>query len=230
MTALCAASPQPASPETPCAPGGRDTASWQKALERACTANWFHSALAPLPSRPAEPAASPPGSFPRLAQAFSVAPGLQGKPLHAECSQHAWATATAIPAQQFARVESLGAKVQPPATGIAVDFQRSSEAGKVTVEAPRPASRTGPIGPDLGEAAKVRIHAEACSEGVTVWIGIDGDAALVARRSADLLEELLRQAHATGQVLSAVICNGTPIHGGSPGNAPLLAHFSGDTP
>lgn len=229
MNALCAASLQPASPESSLATGGRHTAAWQKELDRACGASWFHGALAQLPSRAAESAGSHPASSVHVAQAFPGAAIREAQSPHAVCSPPA--RVTAVCGQQSARAEwPVGPKTQHLATDVAVNLHRNDAASKPTGDGSRHAVTVGHFAPDGGEAARVRIHAEAGGEGVTVWIGIDGDAALVARRSADLLEELLRQARETGQLLSAVICNGTPIHGGSSGKPPLYSQSPGDTP
>ncbi|RYF15896.1 MAG: hypothetical protein EOO30_13035 [Comamonadaceae bacterium] len=113
-----------------------------------------------------------------------------------------------------------------------MDVHRSGAASKVIGD-DRDTARAGTVArlaPDAGGPAEIRIHAESGGEGVRVWIGIDGDAAVVAIRSADLLEEILRETRASGHLLSAVICNGTPIYVGSSGIAPLSSKPSGETP
>lgn len=57
----------------------------------------------------------------------------------------------------------------------------------------------------------VRVHAEAGEAGLCVWLGIAEDAERVLVRSKPLLEALRRHAHASGQRLAAVVCNGQPI-------------------
>lgn len=228
MTALCAASSQPASLEPPSVPGGRDTADWQKELDRACSAGWFHRALAPLPSLGAESAVLQPASRARVAQAFPVL-AREVQPLHSASSPGPCSTVLAGPHPARAELPVV-ARMQSPAPGVTFIFDRNGDAHTVVGQGAGHASAEGPRVPDGGEPAPVRIHAEACGEGVTVWIGIDGDAALVARRSAELLEELLRHARESGRRVEAVICNGTPVYGGLPGNAPLDFQLSGEKP
>lgn len=231
MNPLCAASAEAIPADAPLAPLARDTAAWQKELDRACSARWFHGALAPLPARAAEPAGSRPTPALRVGPAWRAAPipeapALHGTGLPRPCF-------TGVSDRQAGRAElSVGPASQPPGTAAALDVHRSGGASNVIGD-DRDTARAGTVARVARrdrEPAEIRIHAESGGEGVRVWIGIDGDAAVVATRSADLLEEILRETRETGQLLSAVVCNGTPIYGGAPGNAPLSSKPSGETP
>lgn len=62
------------------------------------------------------------------------------------------------------------------------------------------------------EKDTVRLHVEYADDGLRVWIGADGDAALVSARAAVILAELRRSAQVPSLPLAAVVCNGRTLY------------------
>jgi hypothetical protein len=58
-------------------------------------------------------------------------------------------------------------------------------------------------------APPVRVHVEQGASGLLVWIGVDGDAASAAARSAAILAQLRG---AASLPLAALVCNGTLVY------------------
>ncbi|HET8748749.1 MAG TPA: hypothetical protein VFM98_24350 [Ramlibacter sp.] len=81
----------------------------------------------------------------------------------------------------------------------------------------RPAPAEEPLPPQLAperepERSPVRLHVQPLpGEGLQVWLGIDGDAALVAQRASAAVADLRRSLHAAGERIAALVCNGTPV-------------------
>lgn len=65
---------------------------------------------------------------------------------------------------------------------------------------------------------------------MTLWIGVDGNAEIVAVRSTEILQALLRQAREAGQRLDAVVCNGKTIYGDTLQHKSFPFIAPGDTP
>jgi hypothetical protein len=57
----------------------------------------------------------------------------------------------------------------------------------------------------------MRVHVENGPDGVSVWLGLDGDAAVVAARAAAILVEL-RRLSGPAPRLANVVCNGATIY------------------
>jgi hypothetical protein len=77
-------------------------------------------------------------------------------------------------------------------------------ATRVSVQQPAPGDEPGPTAP--------RLHVEHGSDGLTVWLGLDGNPVLVAAQAAALCTELRRSLAATQQRLAALVCNGQAIY------------------
>lgn len=82
---------------------------------------------------------------------------------------------------------------------------------------PAPAAFSGesvlPPHTNEGEAqrAPLRVHVHhQPGEGLTVWLGIDGHAALVAQRATAAVADLRRSF--SGERIAAVVCNGVPVY------------------
>lgn len=231
MTALTGAPAAQAIPDIASrTPGERAPAAWQKELERACTASWFHGPLLPGEARvatvhpgatatvlaaPSQPVHHPPGALHPAARdagrAHGQLPvaggGRQHPQMVGESHSHlpsSLVNGGRVPRWEVAEARSCG----------------DSPSGKYVApcEAPYRAN-----------AAPVRIHSEAGPAGLTIWLGIDGDAALVADRSSEVLEALLRQMREAGQRLAAVVCNGKAILGNLPQQQPVPRVASGET-
>ncbi|WP_332826891.1 hypothetical protein [Ramlibacter sp.] len=65
------------------------------------------------------------------------------------------------------------------------------------------------------EKDTVRLHVEYADDGLRVWIGADGDAAVVSARAAAILAELRRSAHVPSLPLASVVCNGRTLYASS---------------
>jgi hypothetical protein len=84
----------------------------------------------------------------------------------------------------------------------------------------RPASEppaTAPRGSEREvERAPLRVHVQPePAEGLKVWLGIDGDAVLVAQRATAAVAGLRRSLQSTGARIGSVVCNGVPIGPGA---------------
>ena len=73
-----------------------------------------------------------------------------------------------------------------------------------------------------------RIHTQWTSEGMTVWIGMDGTARQVELQAQAIVSTLLRTFNSQGQRLSRVVCNGTVVFDSQDpeANSRHLADFS----
>lgn len=78
-------------------------------------------------------------------------------------------------------------------------------------EAQAESSGPAPAPVRIPDAPGPRVHVEIGPEGLCVWLGLDGDEAAVAARSAALLAEL-RRAQAPGHRLASVVCNGRTVY------------------
>jgi hypothetical protein len=117
-------------------------------------------------------------------------------------------------------LESCGAPVvvgEPPAARA--DFL-----------AARAPSADEPLPPNQGkereaERAPVRLHVQARpADGVSVWLGIDGDAALVAQRASVAVADLRRNLQsASGERIASIVCNGVAVYPRPPSSAAPLA-------
>jgi len=102
----------------------------------------------------------------------------------------------------------------------------SCGAPMLTGEAPAPrADRGAPAAPAEeplpphqrsereAERAPVRLHVQSLpAQGLAVWLGIDGDAALVAQRASVALAGLRRNLQsATGERIASIVCNGVAV-------------------
>ncbi|GAB3771661.1 hypothetical protein GCM10028796_40880 [Ramlibacter monticola] len=115
----------------------------------------------------------------------------------------------AAPESAETQLESCGIPLAP------------AEAAPVRVAAPPvshvAAGESAPPLPGPGpveQRPSLRVHVQAdAAEGLKVWLGIDGDAALVAQRAGVAVADLCRslQQPAGARVVS-VICNGVPVY------------------
>jgi hypothetical protein len=63
------------------------------------------------------------------------------------------------------------------------------------------------------ERPALRLHVQHHAvDGLKVWLGIDGDAAVVAQRAAAAVAGLRRGLHGPGDRIAAVVCNGTTLY------------------
>lgn len=67
----------------------------------------------------------------------------------------------------------------------------------------------------LGESPDLRVHVEQTDQGLSVWLGIDGDEAVVTARAAALLTELRREGLGE-QRLATLVCNGRTLYAAIP--------------
>jgi hypothetical protein len=69
----------------------------------------------------------------------------------------------------------------------------------------------------------VRLHLQPLpAEGLKVWLGIDGDASLVAQRASAAITDLRRHMHAGGERIAAVVCNGVAVYPRAASSSPPL--------
>lgn len=61
------------------------------------------------------------------------------------------------------------------------------------------------------ESPSIRLHAEWSPDGVTVWLGIDGDPTTIGARLAVVVSELQRALADQKQELRALVCNGKTV-------------------
>lgn len=195
-------------------PSGASSSSWERALQRALTPNWFHGppglqgeraaagVLRPssVTTSAAAPPPSPPVPYTVAARAEGAGIPMDGGALRALPSrtQGVWLAPLARPANgagHFAALETAHVSI------FGNEPCQSSPSGLANARAPH--ERSGSSG--------VHVHAEATKAGLCVWLGIAGDAQRVAACSRQLLETLRRQADGSGERLAAVICNGQPI-------------------
>jgi hypothetical protein len=111
-------------------------------------------------------------------------------------------------------MDAPAARVAPsPWLHIAAAEPVLPEAASELPEASRP--------PDHAQAPRpqpaVRVHMQETAQGLSLWLGVDGDAATVAARAAALLPELRRHLETATQRITQVVCNGRPIYR-SPGS------------
>lgn len=180
---------------------------WQTAFARAATAC---EAAAPTAARPvaAEPAqgkgrsapAAPSrdvttGNIPRSVQAQRIAGDQR---------------ATPVPASQLSDSGVVASQPDPLAT---VRWSSAPLAIPETRDAVAP-PRLGPSSSLASEAyPTTRIHVEQNEhEGMTVWLGADGDAAAVALKAVAVLAELQRALPLAGHRLARLVCNGIPVY------------------
>lgn len=127
-------------------------------------------------------------------------------------------SAQSLPQEDAARDESCGMPVAPPDPGPP----------RVASAAPAPPPPEEPLPPRHSGEPEVqrtplRVHVQhEPSEGLKVWLGIDGHAALVAQRATAAVADLRRGIH--GERIAAVVCNGVPVYtraDASPRSSPL---------
>lgn len=192
---------------------------WQRELDRAQARAWFHAAAPAVPAgrggagsdavvlsgpAPAIPCGAPPpldactpGSAPHpqeIATPAGAPPHVEGEALRARVDAAAGARAAAAPVSSHGRMATPDSENPLPCAARKV--------------APPPSSA-----PD---GAALRLHVEAGAEGVRVWLGLDGDAALIAARAAALLPQLRRALEAEGHRLLAFTCNGRLLDEAAP--------------
>lgn len=97
--------------------------------------------------------------------------------------------------------------------------------------ATRSAAAEEPLPPHVAserepEHSPVRLHVQPVpAEGLKVWLGIDGDAALVAQRASAAVADLRRSLHSAGERIAAVVCNGVPVDPRAPSSAAPAARL-----
>lgn len=77
-------------------------------------------------------------------------------------------------------------------------------------------THAGAVPVRLGESPDLRVHVEHTDQGLSVWLGIDGDEAVVTARAAALLTELRREQLGGGSRLAALVCNGRTLYAAVP--------------
>lgn len=130
-----------------------------------------------------------------------------------------------LPAVQSVAPASRGPGLPPARTGAApiapgslasepASSWLAPSADATRGAARRAASIAGPPAPAASQrptecAPPVRVHVEQGASGLLVWIGVDGDAASAAARSAAILAQLRG---AAAPPLAALVCNGTLVY------------------
>jgi hypothetical protein len=202
---------------------------WRRELDEALVAGWFHGPLHQHPlaswSRENQLAAQENA----LAQMGEAMCSVQGPALEARPGGAAWRGADGPNSVRPSVAAPCGheetgplAMPRPPerATGgYAVTLPASALGATACMRAPlvesiAPGETVEPVPHELvrePSAAAMRVHVENGPEGVTVWLGLDGDAAVVAARAAAILLEL-RRLSGPAQRLVNVVCNGTTIY------------------
>jgi hypothetical protein len=81
------------------------------------------------------------------------------------------------------------------------------------------------------ERAPVRLHVQAVpADGVRVWLGIDGDAALVAQRASVAVADLRRNLQSGGERIASIVCNGVALDPRAPSSPPPRARTPSSFP
>lgn len=199
---------------------------WQREMERAQAATWFHAPAAAAADNATASAGGQPDKLAR--RVVEPSRGLAAK--RAETSPPALALRAAMIVRTADAVASTAAPANSPVTGATTlpqergrtgaggqpeaalrqELRQALRAMTVRSATATPVAEgdwlhcTMPDAPDV----TVRVHCENCTDGMVVWLGVQGDASGVARIAADVLVEL-RQAWARGpQRLVRLICNG----------------------
>jgi len=75
------------------------------------------------------------------------------------------------------------------------------------------------------QRSPVRVHVQALpAQGLAVWLGIDGDAALVAQRASVAVADLRRHLQsASGERIASIVCNGVAVHPRAPSSPAPVA-------
>jgi hypothetical protein len=114
-------------------------------------------------------------------------------------------TARPLPRDQAAKDESCGVPLAPPEPPPRAALQPPAPAAPEE-SLPRPHT-SEPEAP----RASLRVHVQhEPSEGLKVWLGIDGHAALVTQRATAAVADLRRSVH--GERIAEVVCNGVPVY------------------
>jgi len=122
------------------------------------------------------------------------------------------------PAEDRKELESCGAPLAPGAPSR--PFPQPLAQHPATAEAPQPIVQRHEREP---ERTPVRLHLQpGPAEGLQVWLGIDGDASLVAQRASAVVTDLRRHLHAGGERIAAVVCNGVAVYPRAASSSPPL--------
>ena len=114
----------------------------------------------------------------------------------------------AAPESAETQLESCGIPLAPAeAVSVRIPAPPVSQGAAGESAPPRPGP--GPV----EERPSLRVHVQAeAAEGLKVWLGIDGDAALVAQRAGVAVADLCRSLQPAGARVVSVICNGVPVY------------------
>jgi hypothetical protein len=127
---------------------------------------------------------------------------------------------------QVQRASADLAAPRPPLAGSdradleSCGFPLTEGAPQLVRAAPQPAAPAAPGealppragGEEAAERAALRVHVQGeAADGLRIWLGIDGDAALVAQRAGPVLGALRRSQPAGARIVS-VVCNGVPVY------------------
>ena len=71
------------------------------------------------------------------------------------------------------------------------------------------------------ERAPIRLHLQSLpAQGIRLWLGIDGDVALVAQRASAAVADLRRNLQPTaGERIASIVCNGVVVYPRAPSSA-----------
>jgi hypothetical protein len=78
-------------------------------------------------------------------------------------------------------------------------------------QAPLPLEAQGSLASDPQLTPRIHVEQHA-HDGLTVWLGADGDAMAVAVKAAAVLAELQRALPLAGHRLARLVCNGIPVY------------------
>lgn len=204
--------------------------AWARELQHALGGGWFHGPLPPhMGSEQGlrrELAAATAGPTRSVHGAVS----LQPESLNASSVAMLGSTRTS------AGLSTGTVRIQDPQPHVGIDGLSTSAGAppheEVSVRADEPARpslearRNVPAAPTVPRHVALidplRVHVECGSEGLVVWLGIDGKAAAVSAEAEAILQELRRTSASSHTPLELLVCNGVPLyHAGGPLVAPI---------
>lgn len=201
--------------------------AWQREMERAQAANWFHGSMAahgrlPSTSRPPESAPRP-GDPPvgTAAVQLRVPAPLATTSATFSASAASAVTPSSVTTSNVAITGPFAARQERVRVG------QVQEAGHFMPSDMRPVLRTiatrsaieTPVAladrlnwraPDAADVG-VQVHCESRAGGIVVWLGVQGDAQAIAQTAAAALAGLRQAWAGTPQRLARVVCNGQVI-------------------
>ena len=207
---------------------------WQREMERAQCAAWFHGALG-RDARSGEPsvgetqarAQEPPW---QLVEGERCARGEDPKQRRPDVRAVVAGDAAddgasaGLPVGAAVLESSVSAGVtRPGAPPIIADGPRpvlglpANRRANSAVHAVPPQRREGSwVSNSPTSTPGVRLHVEQSRDGLRLWLGIDGEEALVAVKAAAVLAELRHGGGLAGHRVASIVCNGATLYALAP--------------